>query len=163
METLMNEAWAVTDDSSAEWALTKIRENNAEKDRLIAVCNKQIDFYICKKAEYERRCELDNAFFEGSLHAYFESVPHKTAKTQETYKLPSGTLKLKLPDPEWKHKDELLMAAYPAFVESKPNLKWAELKKRLKAVDGKVIDSETGEVVEAVTLEARDPKFVVEV
>lgn len=164
METLMNEAWAITDDNAAEWALAKIRENNAERDRLIAVCNNQIDFYITKKTDYVHKCDTDNAFLESALHAYFETVPHKATKTQESYKLPSGTLKLKTPAPEWKHDDEKLMAAYPDFVENTPKLKWGDLKKRLTDVgNGAVIDPETGEVVQGVVIEARDPQFVVEV
>jgi len=46
---------------------------------------------------------------------------------------------------------------------SKPDFQWGELKKRLSIVDGKVIDTETGEFVEAVAVEAVPPKFIVEV
>ena len=34
--------FAITDDRSAEWALRKIREIYAERDRLVALCNLEI-------------------------------------------------------------------------------------------------------------------------
>ncbi len=59
--------------------------------------------------------------------------------------------------------EEALITAYPAFVERKPTLKWGELKKQLTIVDSKVVDTETGEIVQGVSLEAVPSKFIVEV
>ena len=97
------------------------------------------------------------------LLRYFETVEHQTTMTQETYRLPTGKLKLKVASERMVPDNEALMNAFPAFVVQKPDFQWGELKKRLQIVDGKVIDTETGEFVEAVAVEAVPPKFIVEV
>ena len=51
----------VTDDRSAEWALRKIREIYAERDRLVAVCESEIAEYNAKIAEYDDRADKEAA------------------------------------------------------------------------------------------------------
>ena len=97
------------------------------------------------------------------LLRYFDTVEHKATKTQETYKLPTGRLKMKLAGETMVPDKEILALLYPDLVVQKPDFQWGELKKRLSIVDGKVIDTETGEFVEAVAVEAVPPKFIVEV
>jgi hypothetical protein len=58
---------------------------------------------------------------------------------------------------------EALMSEYPAFVEQKPELRWGELKKRLDIAGDNVVDTETGAIVQGVSLETVPSKFIVEV
>ena len=159
----MEEAFVIDNDVKAEWALRKIRERAAERDRILETSWEIIESYKGVIQTESDRAAEEIAGLEGMLLRYFETVEHQTTKTQETYRLPTGKLKLKIASERMVPDYEALMTAFPPFVIQKPDFQWCELKKRLSIVDGKVIDTETGEFVEAVTVEAVPPKFLVEV
>ena len=159
----MEEGFIVDSDVKAEWALRKIRERAAERDRIVEASAEIVETYHAAiKTEADRAAE-EIAVLEGMLQRYFETVEHSATKTQETYRLPTGKLKMKLAFQRMVPDTEALMSEYPAFVEHKPELRWGELKKRLDIAGGKVVDTETGEIVQGVSLETVPPKFIVEV
>ena len=161
--------FAITDDRSAEWALRKIREIYAERDRLVELCNLEIEAYNEKIEAFDKKADSDATYLKLLLAEYFATVPHKATKTQESYRLPSGTLRLKRPAPEDRRDEALLMHAFPEFVENRPSFQWAEFKKtlRIEEENGKkiVVCAEDGQVVPETALQLieRAPEFVVEV
>ena len=159
----MEEGFVVDNDVKAEWVIQKKRECEAELNRILETSWAMIETYKSVIQTESDRAAEEIARFDGMLLRYFETVPHQATKTQETYRLPTGKLKLKLASERMVPDNEALMSVYPAFVVQKPDFQWGELKKRLQIVDGKVIDAETGEFVEAVAVEAVPPKFIVEV
>jgi len=162
-DATVDEAFIIDNDVKAEWALNKIRERAAERDRIVSASQGVIDTYQAIIDKENKGADEAIAFMEGLLLRYFGTVEHKATKTQETYRLPTGRLKMKLATETMEPDKEELMKVYPDFVEQKPSLQWGELKKRLQIVDGKVIDTETGEIVQDVTVESTPPKFSVEV
>jgi len=159
----MEETFVIDNDVKAEWALRKIRECTAERDRILETSWEIIESYKAVIQTEADRAADEIAGLEGLLMQYFATVEHAATKTQETYRLPTGKLKMKLAFERMIPNDETLITAFPDFTERKPTLKWGELKKRLDIVDGKVIDTETGEIVQGVSLETVPPKFIVEV
>nr|DAJ22311.1 MAG TPA: hypothetical protein [Myoviridae sp. ct6nn14] len=165
----MNPYNDVQDDIQAEQCLQEIRRINEESQRLLNVCKAQIDFYTARAKQIEEERDKKKSDINGKLSIYFQTVPHNSTKTQETYKLASGVLKLKKPSPEYKHNDSLLAEAFPEFVENVPKFRWGEFKKTLNVVregyDTLIIHKDTGEVVPAGLVEIvdREPEFVVEV
>lgn len=159
----MEETFVIDNDVKAEWALRRIRERAAERDRILETSWEIIESYkAVVQAESDRAAE-EIAGLEGLLMQYFATVEHAATKTQETYRLPTGKLKMKLAFERMLPDEETLITAFPDFTERKPTLKWGELKKRLQIADGKVIDTETGEIVQGVSVETVPPKFIVEV
>lgn len=159
----MEETFVIDNDVKAEWALRRIRERAAERDRILETSWEIIESYKAViKTESDHAAE-EIAGLEGLLLQYFAQVEHAATKTQETYRLPTGKLKMKLAFDRLIPDDDTLIAAFPDFTERKPTLKWGELKKRLTIAEGKVIDTETGEIVNGVSVEAVPPKFIVEV
>jgi hypothetical protein len=159
----MEEAFVIDNDVKAEWALRKIRERAAERDRIVETSTEIIESYKAViKTEVDRAAD-ELAVLEGMLQRDFEAVEPRATKTRQTYRLPTGKLKMKLAFQRMVPDTEALMAAFPAFVEHKPDLRWGELKKRLDIIDGKAVDTETGEIVEGVSVETVPPKFIVEV
>lgn len=162
--------WHITDDSKADWAIEKIAaiDSNYRRKEMIAR-NKiaQIEEWLAKeKAQADR----DRNFFEVKLKEYFESLPESVvqkAKTQKIYKLPSGTLRLKMQQPEYKRDDEKLLkwvkANKPRLVKIKETVDWSGLKEITAVANGKVIDTQTGEVIDGIEVQERGPKLVVEV
>ena len=98
-----------------------------------------------------------------------DTVKAKETKTQKSYKLPSGTLKVKYQKPEYKRDDakltEFLKNNYISYVETVYKPKWADFKKATNFItkDGKAIIEDTGEVIDGVEVIEREPTFEVEI
>ena len=155
------ETFVIDDDKKADWAVMQIKEAECERDRLIELANSQIEDLKLKIGEITDKCSRDTAYLKGQLAEYFATVPQKETKTQRTYKLLSGTLVLKKPSIKINHDDEKLIEwlSETEYVETKKSLKWGEYKKNLTVQGDDVIDIETGEVVEACTVEEIPASF----
>jgi len=162
-----DEGFVIDNDTKAEWAIRKIAEERSETQRYINVCRSMILEYEEKIRSVEEKLKNKSAFLEGQLQKYFESVQHRITKTQETYKLPSGTLKLKYQNPEFKRDDTLLLKwlkdnKMNDYIKIEEKLCWSELKKSID-VSGNRVVTEDGQIVEGVEVIERDPLFEVEV
>lgn len=155
-----SQAWAIQDDSAAEWAMRKIAEAKSDTDRWA-------EYYAAQLSKIRSANEGRIAYLEAALRDYFDQVPHKETKTMAKYGLPSGELVLKQQEPEWSHDDAALLKwckenGLTDCVKVKESLSWTDLKKRLTVgADGMVYETETGEAVDAVTCTPREPKFSV--
>jgi hypothetical protein len=163
----MDENFIVDTDEKAEWCLNKIREEQQERDRLTDLCNKMINKYSEQIKELEQDFETKTSYFKGQLQQYFNTVKRKATKTQETYKLISGTLKIKYKAHKVK-KDDLKLLEYlennnyTEYIETIKKAKWSELKETLKQVGNRYVD-ENGQIVEGIELEEQEPEFLVEI
>lgn len=162
------EVWKVEDDSQADWALDKIREAQAEYKRFEMVVNDKIEQLRAALDKEKESMERETSFFESKLCEYFETVPKKATKTQETYKLPSGRLVKKYKQPKIERDEEKLAKwlennDLKKLVKIKKTADWATLKKETEIVGDKVIYKATGEVVEGVEAIEQSPEFKVEV
>ena len=156
MEELEMEEFSGTYDANrANYATQKLVEArqrftlyeeaiNGSKERL----NQQLE-----NARNELR-ETEN-YYLPSLDAYLDTVPAKKAKTQISFELPAGKLIRKLPSTKFIKDEKILIDVLNGteFVESKPNLKWAELKKDLTVQGGVVFRKSTGEVMAGIDIE----------
>lgn len=155
-----NEAFVIDSDGKAGWAVKKIAAKRAERDEMIAWYKAQI-----KKAEEET--ENETAYLEMLLRDYFATVPHKTTKTQDSYIFPGGKLVLKTQNPEYKRDEPKVIEwlkknKMEKFVKVSETLDWDGLKRVTDIFEGTVV-TEDGEIVPGITVEYREPKFVVEV
>ena len=147
-----NTEFRIDNDKTADWAVTQIQEAEAERDRLIALAESQIDDLNNKIEELKTKCDNDTKFLKSCLAMYFETVPSKETKTQKSYKLLSGTLVFKKPTEKIVHNDEALLEYLEKndgkdYIKVKKSVDWAEFKKTLAIHNGEVIDSELGEVI----------------
>lgn len=163
-----NNDFIIDNDEKAEWSIKKIAEDRADAERFINVCQT----VICKYQEQIEQAKADlnskTGYLTHQLRLYMETIKAKETKTQKTYKLPSGTLKVKYQKPEYKRDDakltEFLKNNYISYVETTYKPKWADFKKATNFItkDGKAIIEDTGEVVEGVEVIERDPVFEVQ-
>ncbi len=161
-------AWRITDDGCADWACRKIAEEKAELDRIRELAEAQIQKIEEKLAAAERRYENGTRFLTGKLAEYFETVPHKTTKTKASYRLLSGTLTRKFGGTTMKQDDEKLVqflkdSGQLEFIKTEEKPRWGDFKKRLEIMGGSVVDKETGEIVEGVSVETKPDTFTVDV
>lgn len=157
----------IDDDKKAEWALRKIAEEKAETQRYVNVCRSIILEYEEKIRIEEEKMRKKLSYLESQLQQYFQSVTHKTTKTQETYKLPSGTLRLKYQQSEFKRDEGKLISWLKENeltdfikIEEKPN--WAELKKRIQVSGDKAV-SEDGQIIDGIEVIEKPPVFEIDI
>ena len=158
--TAQDTPFIVDNDQKAEWAARKIRE--ARQDT-----QKWTEYYERQLSAIRRANEDTEAYFAALLADYFETVPHKATKTQESYSLPSCKLVLKAQQPEF-NRDEAVLCDYldkkgrDDLVKITRRADWAALKKMLKVMeDGTCVDAD-GEIVEGVQVFSRQPEFKIE-
>lgn len=163
------EGFVVDSDAKALWVLEKIRKARADRDELV-------EWYKIQTKKIEEQTEFNTMLLEKMLEDYFNSVPHKKTKTQESYSLPGAKLVMKRQQPEYKRDDKtaiewLKVNGGGQFVKVEEKLDWDGLKKASGVADGKVIFGETvnedGEIVQVsvpgIEVIEREDKFVVEV
>lgn len=165
-EAIEQSEFKIDTDQKAEWALNIIREEQAEAQRLINVCNSQILYYQSELKKVQDKLENKTGNLKAMLFEYFQTVPRKATKTQETYTLPSGKLKLKYPQPEYKRDDATLIKwlkdrDMTDYIKVSESPKWGELKKTVQVAGDKAcID---GEIIDGIQVVERQPVFEVEV
>lgn len=152
--------FVVDTDQKAEWALSKIKEARAERDRMVS-------WYESKIKEIKETTDFETMNLEARLADYFRMVPHKKTKTTESYALPGGKLVMKKQNPEYKRDDKAVIAwlkdhGGARFIKITEVLDWAGLKDATAALGGKLFD-ENGEEIAGIDVIEREEKFVVEV
>ncbi|MGI6227319.1 MAG: host-nuclease inhibitor Gam family protein [Peptococcales bacterium] len=162
------EQWKIIDDLTADWTLDKIRDIKAEYNRFEMVAKAKIEQIQKALNNKKINMEHETGFFEGKLRDYFETVKTKETKTQKTYALPSGKLKLKFQKPEIVRNEDALVEyleknKMDELIKVKKTADWMELKKKISLVDEGVVNIETGETIPGITLVDRPPRFEVEV
>lgn len=159
-EFIENDSFVIDTDAKAEWALQKIREARADRDRFVK-------WYMEKIKEIKEQCDFNTMNLERMLKEYFETVPHRETKAQSIYDLPTGKLYFKNQNPEYKHDDKTVIDWLKKnggnqFIEVEESLKWGDLKKAGAVVGGKMF-TEDGEEIPGIEVINKDPVFCVEV
>lgn len=162
-----HESWRITNDSTADWALRKIAAERAEMERIEALAKAEIDRINEKLEAARKRYENGSSFLQAKLAEYFETVEPKKTKTQATYQLLSGKLKRTFDKQQMKPDNEKLLNylvrsgnVHMIKVEETP--RWNEIKKSLKIIGGRVVDTNTGEVVDGVEIVTKPGEFKIE-
>lgn len=159
-EAVMRDTFTIDTDAKADWALQKIKEAREDRDTWVA-------WYQQKIKEITEQTDFDTMNLERMLAEYFQTVPHKKTKTQETYSLRGGKLILKTQNPEYKRDDKTVIAWLKEngggqYVKVKEELDWAGLKATTAVLNGKLF-SEDGEEIPGVEVVEREAKFTVDV
>lgn len=148
------QAFRLTDDGMAEWALRKIARARAE----FAEAEKAADEQIQRIEDWRERKGKDlqrtEEFFGGLLRCYYYPQHESDPKRRKTFHLPSGQVQFRVQQPEYVRDDEALLKWLKrnkrrAYIEKVEKPKWAELKKALTPHGDYMID-ENGEVVAGI-------------
>ena len=141
----------ITDDRCADWAIRKIADERSEYNRLKALADEQIAAINEKVDAARKRMENGTSYLTSCLADFFAIVPHKETKTTEA-KLDEGKL---VP---W-----LKANGYDSLVKVEESTRWADLKKLLSYTGDIATLTETGEIVEGVTVYETPGIFTVDV
>lgn len=155
----------VISDNLAEWALKRIKKATDERNRLVALATEQIEELTSKINELDEKYKRETAYFKMKLYEYFNSEETrkniKETKTQASYKLLSGSLVFKKPTQKMEPNREKLLEYVkannmPEFVKTKEDIDWAAYKKECEIVDGKVVNTQTGDLLPEDLIEVQD-------
>lgn len=155
------QVFTVKDDGTAEWCLQKIREAQEDVQKWEAHYANQL-----QKVKDEANKAIE--YFTAKLEEYFDTVPRKATKTQESYSLPTGKLIRKKQQPEYERDDNKLVPWLKQnfmgqLVKVKEFADWASLKTLVHVTpDGANVATDDGEIVPGVTVTPRPDVFKVE-
>lgn len=165
-----DQGFVINNDNKASWALKVIKQEQEETERFLRTADKQIEELTKKKEALKADLDRRTGYLKGLLYRYFETVPHKETKTQQTYKLLDGQLVFKKPSVKIvKPEDDETLISYleqnqPELVEIVKKAVWCEFKKNLTITDdGGVVDMATGEKLDFVKTEETEGSFDVKV
>lgn len=159
-------AFVIDTDAKADWAIGKIREEEAEAKRLLDLVEQKRAELDEKERQIEESLKSNTSFLKASLAAYMETVKTKETKTQNSYKLLSGTLIKKKDSYRYERNDAEIITWAEAsgkglFIDTVKKLRWADLKENLQFDGEDVIDPDTGEKVPGITAVFEPGKFEV--
>ena len=155
----------VISDSLAEWALKRIKKATEQHDRLVNLAKEEIAELQAKIQKLDENLERETGYFKMKLYEYFnkEDIRKdiKETKTQASYKLLSGSLVFKKPTQKMEPNREKLLEYVkannmPEFVKTKEDIDWAAYKKECQIVDGKVVNTQTGDLLPEDLIEVQD-------
>lgn len=151
-----DESWQITDPSTADWAIEKIKDEQKLHDVCVSVARDKIakQEAIIRDADAKLRARTD--FLQTKLREWFETFgTRRETKTQYALDLPAGKLVLTKPKRDYRPDHTKLLAfvksSAPQYIKVEETVKWGELKKTLK-IAGDVAVMDTGEVVDGVAI-----------
>ena len=149
----------IQNDDEAEECIQAIRAAEAD----VAFWKDYYADALQKIADASQRIIDNNT---ARLEAYFDTLPHKKTKTQESYPLPSGKLVRKHQDTEFIRNDEELLSWLhenngEKYIKTKESVDWAGIKKTLSVLGETVVD-ENGEIIPCIKASERPDVFKVE-
>lgn len=152
------EQWEVTTDREAEWVIEKYNEKVVEIERYKDSLKDKIELLQEKLKKAEEELQRETEWRDMHLAKYFEKTDpalRRKTKTMEKYRLPSGEIIKKFPNPQLVRSNDLLLgwlkkSNNEKFVAVKESPMWAELKKETKLSGNKVVFTGTGEIIEGV-------------
>lgn len=153
-----DEAWRITDDSAADWALRRIAQLRRAIEQRKQFVEREIERLRAWQAERDEPDLRTIAFFEGHLRMYFDRLRTEGALgKRKSYKLPHGTLAVRASGPKYERDNEMLLrwaqeTGDETLVRITATPAWTEIKKRITVgPDGRsVIDTVTGEVIPGI-------------
>ena len=159
------ETWKIETDQQAEWWIKKHQFELKDIERNKGLVDEEIRLLNEKKLELTQKADAVNASMQAKLIEYFESLPDdtkKATKTQVKYTLPSLNIIRKSQAPEIVQGDEFLKYLkqnHTDYIQVVEKPKWGEFKKLTEVKDGRVINKETGEIVEGLSVYERPDKY----
>jgi len=162
-EQVNDERFIVDDEQKANWALRKISELQKEVERNTKLAEQEIDKIKQWEATQNKQIGDNILYFEGLLNEY--AMKQREIDPEfKSMSLPNGRFGFRKQQPKWEYNDEKVLsyleqAGMNDLIRTTRVPNKAEIRKIFEVVDDKVINKETGEVVEGIEIEQREEKF----
>lgn len=161
----VQEGFVIDNDSKADWAARIVKEEAAERDRLLALVKAERERLDAKEEEIRRRYEQKTDYLTGQLLSYMATVKTRDTPTQRTYALLNAKLVYKLPKMDIQPGEGLvdwLEANRYEFLKIEKKPAWADVKANtIQIGEGIFAMADTGEIVDGIVQKEVPGKFEV--
>ncbi|WP_096435940.1 host-nuclease inhibitor Gam family protein [Alteribacter populi] len=166
-EGVNQDRFTVDNDEKANWVLRKMKQIEDKRMEDLALAQAEIDKIESWMEQVNKQADNNRDYFQSMLAQYAFNKRMEDPKFK-TLKLPNGKLAFRKQQPKWNYDNDKVVqalkeAGYEDLIKVKEDPIKAEVKKKFAVHDDKVIDPDTGEVLEGVSIEYRDDAFKVEV
>lgn len=166
-EETEKEYFKVTDKDTANWALRKIKqyqEKQKENSELADAEKEKINAWL--EAE-NGQAQQSVDFFQGLLAEYAMKQREIDPKFK-SMNLPNGKIQFRKQQPKWNYDankviESLKRLGMTDYIRFKEEPAKSDIKKALQVAGNKVVNPETGEIVEGITIEERGESFSVKI
>lgn len=163
----VNEGFKVEDDQQANWCLRKIKDITQQIQNNSELAQAEIEKIESWEQQEKEKLQQSIDYFQGLLAQYAVKKREEDPKFK-SQKLPHGRIKFVKQQPKWNYDDNKLLETLKQnnltdFIKIKEQPDKAQIKKAFEVAKGKVINPDTGEFVEGITVEEREESFKVEV
>lgn len=164
-ETEEKRPFEVVDDVTADWAARAVKEDYAERDRLLALVDAERERLDAKEKEIREKYARKVEYLETQLLSYITTVKTRDTATQSSYTLLNAKLVYKKAKTDIQPGEGLvawLDANRPEFVKVERKPDWAGVKKNIIQIgEGVYAMSDTGELVDGIIPKEVPGKFEV--
>lgn len=166
-ETNTGDRFVIDSEDKANWALRKIAEHEGHLNNANELAQKEIDKIEnwFKQIKEQKQNQIEH--LQSMLAEYAIKQREKDPKFK-SLKLPNGRFGFRKRPDKWNYDDEKLLESLKQSemtdlikVEEKVNKR--DLRKVLEVVNGKVLNPETGEFIDGVSIEEQGESFNVAV
>lgn len=161
--------WFPQSAAEADKQVQKILKLKALKERMQEIAKAEIEEIQIRLDEQLHFYDSEIEGYTRILRVYFEGLDKSEVgetKTQRKHQLLHGSLIMKKPKQVYEKNDAELVEYFEKsglkdFIKVEKKPAWGEFKKQLATVDGKAVDSTTGEIVPCITVTENPEEFEV--
>ena len=162
-EQVQDKSFVVDDENKANWALRKIKQYKDKIEQNNALAQAEIDKIEQWLTEVNEQAQSSIDYFQ-SLLVEYAIKKREEDHNFKTLKLPNGRIGFRKSQPKWVYDNDKVIetlekANLTDFIRVKKEPSKADIKKAFDVVGDKVINPDTGEVIEGITIEAQEDKF----
>src|SRR5690625_439582 len=166
-EGTSDDGFRVENDQAANWALRKIGQLNDQIDDNNALAQSEIDKIEQWNKEVNSTINNSIDYFQSLLAQYAADKKAEDPKFK-SLKLPNGNFGFRKRQPKWNYDNEKVVQALEKaemndLIRVKKEPAKADIKKAFAVNDGQVINPQTGEVIEGITIEEQADSFTLKV
>lgn len=162
-EQVQDQSFVVDDENKANWALRKIKQYKDKIEQNNALAQAEIDKIEQWLTEVNEQAQSSIDYFQ-SLLVEYAIKKREEDPNFKTLKLPNGRIGFRKSQPKWVYDNDKVIetlekANLTDFIRVKKEPAKTDIKKAFDVVGDKVINPDTGEVIEGITIEAQEDKF----
>lgn len=162
-EQVQEDSFVVDDENKANWALRKIKQYKDKIDNNNALAQAEIDKIEQWNNEVNKQAQESIDYFTSLLTSYALNKKAEDPKFK-SLKLPNGRFGFRKSQPKWVYDNDKVIetlekANLTDFIRVTKAPSKAEIKKAFDVVGDKVVNPDTGEVIEGIEIEPQDDKF----
>lgn len=162
-EQVQEDSFVVDDENKANWALRKIRQMKDRIDNNNALAQAEIDKIEHWNNEVNKQAQESIDYFTSLLTSYALNKKAEDPKFK-SLKLPNGRIGFRKSQPKWVYDNDKVIetlekANLSDFIRVTKAPSKADIKKAFEIVGDKVVNPDTGEVIEGIEIEPQDDKF----